>query len=460
MSMNTEILQFLDGTLAPDSEAELLHRLSVSPERRDLLRSFINQQVLFQRDRNSIAVPYAAEQKLWAQLGTMMSPLMENAAAPAAAAIETAATTASRTGIFNSVFSAASVAVICLLLGLGAGFYAGKNSNTNSLITNAPAMQTGSPSLTTNENLGNIAPTGSISNKANVRNNHPMGESQNIFAPIPGAPLENNVPQNINNENIANADNTNNINGDAIANSALPEISMVVPKQIGENNFNAPLVRDPNQYWEHSPFSNDDQMVQKTFLQKWEFYFNEGIGKQFPNNAATNVSMPVITNSSISALFQPFANSSGGLSRFWGGGSFGTANVTMKKFRIAQKDPLDPKSGYEMVSDLVHVQTTYLGGLLQYRIPVSRKVAFTVAGTAAGSSAGTILGGEIGAHYDATSDVGIVVGVRGTHLSYNVDAQQQQVIAQGITSFGVTAAAQTTQPSYNFEISSGIYFHF
>jgi len=44
MSMNTELLQFLDGTLAPDREAELLHRLSVSPERRELLRSYFKQQ--------------------------------------------------------------------------------------------------------------------------------------------------------------------------------------------------------------------------------------------------------------------------------------------------------------------------------------------------------------------------------------------------------------------------------
>jgi len=28
------------------------------------------------------------------------------------------------------------------------------------------------------------------------------------------------------------------------------------PKQIAENSFNAPLVRDPNQYWEHSPIKS------------------------------------------------------------------------------------------------------------------------------------------------------------------------------------------------------------
>src|SRR5690349_14529897 len=98
MSMTTELLQFLDGTLSPDAEAELLHRMSVSPERRNLLRSFINQQALFQRDRNSIAVPYSAEQKLWARLGEMMPPLVQNAAAPSA--VGTAIATVPHTGIF------------------------------------------------------------------------------------------------------------------------------------------------------------------------------------------------------------------------------------------------------------------------------------------------------------------------------------------------------------------------
>jgi hypothetical protein len=447
MSMNTELLQFLDGSLHPEQEAELLHRLSVSPERRDLLRSFLNQQVLFQRDRNSIAVPYAAEQKLWARLGGMMVPLAETAAAPTAAVIETAATTASHTGIFSSIFSAASVAVICLLIGLGSGYFAGRDSIS-------PVERTLIPSVTMNENIGNISPLRHI---ANSKSNHNL---QSIIVPKSGAPLESNIPQNRDNENFANADIAANNSSEVISSNALSQISQVTPSKIPQNNFSYPLVHDPNQYWEHSPFNSEDQIIQKTFLQKWEFYFNEGIGKQFPNNAATNVSIPVVTNSSISALFNPFANTPGMVSHLWGGASFGTANVTMKIFRIAQKNPLDPKAGYEMVGDLVHVQTTYGGGLLEYRVPFSKKDAITLTGTAAGSSAGFILGGELGIHHDVTSDVGIVLGGRFTHLSYNVDAQQQQVIAQGISSFGVTASAQTTQPSYNFEISSGIYFHF
>ena len=477
MSMNTELLQFLDGSLHPEQEAELLHRLSVSPERRDLLRSFLNQQVLFQRDRNSIAVPYAAEQKLWARLGGMMVPLAETAATPTAAVIDSAATTASHTGIFSSVFSAASVAVICLLIGLGSGYFAGKNSISNNVISGSPLSEQtsfngGEHNFSQLKNQSEL----SSSSKTSLRNftakhNGSFNAAQNTIVPNSGAPLVTSVSQsqNVVNESIANTNGISNnslVSSNSVeemnANSALSQISTVTPKQLSFTDFNSPNVRDPNQYWEHSPFNTEDQAPQKTFLQKWEFSYYESIGKQFPNNAATNVSMPVVTNSSISALFQPFANSLGFQSHIWFGGSFGTANVTMKKFSIVQIDPLDPKKGLAMAADLVHVQTSYVGALLQYRIAMGAKWAGTITGMGAPSSAGTIWSAELGTHYDATSNFGFVAGVRGTYLSYNLDAQQQQVIAQGVSAFGIPApvASQAKQQSYNLEISSGIYFHF
>ena len=55
MTLNERILDFLDGSLPPDDEAELLHTFSVSPEKRELLRSFMSQDALFARDRASLA---------------------------------------------------------------------------------------------------------------------------------------------------------------------------------------------------------------------------------------------------------------------------------------------------------------------------------------------------------------------------------------------------------------------
>jgi hypothetical protein len=463
--MNTELLQFLDGTLAPEQEAELLHRLSVSPERRDLLRSYFNQQQLFQRDRNSIAVPYAAEQKLWASLGAMMPPAVQNAAAPAAAVIETAATTASRTGFFNSAFSVASVALICLLIGLGSGYFAGKNSNTDNIVAeNAPVGRTLSPSLTMSKTpeMGHIGQIERIVDPiSNAKNNYSFSKSQNIVVPNPGAPLETETIANANGENIAHADITMNNSGEeTTTNSFLPEISSVTPKQIADANINIAHMHDPWHYAANSPFDMDESSVQshKSFIQEFEFYFNTGIGKQFPNNAATNVSMPVVTNSSISFLWQGLANTPGVLSHLWIGGSFGTANVTQKKLRL----DLDPVAkSYVMMSDPVHVQTTWYGGMLQYRVAASRKIAFTATGTIGNSSVGRVLGAELGMHVDATSDVGFVLGLRGIHISYSVDQQQQDLINQGKTlGLSVPGSSLGNQLSYNIEGSLGVYFHF
>ena len=50
MTLNERILDFLDGSLPADDEAELLHRLSVSPEKRGLLRDFMEQRALIARE--------------------------------------------------------------------------------------------------------------------------------------------------------------------------------------------------------------------------------------------------------------------------------------------------------------------------------------------------------------------------------------------------------------------------
>ncbi|MFI5264369.1 MAG: hypothetical protein ACHQM6_07635 [Candidatus Kapaibacterium sp.] len=461
--MNTELLQFMDGTLAPEQEAELLHRLSVSPERREILRSFFNMKVLFERDRNSIAVPYAAEQKLWASLGQMMPPMVQTGAAPTAAVLETAATTATRTGFFNRTFTAASVAVLCLLIGLGSGYFAGKSSNTENVITVNPAgLNPVERTLSPSGSQSAIAPSTTTTLRNSIAKHttsfHAAHHTSDI---ISGAPLDETIVNpNTSNADIAFTNSAAATVDEQVADPALSQISSVTPKQIAGPNIDVAHVHDPSQFSLRSPFDIGelDVQPQKNFIQKFEFYFNEGIGKQFPNNAATNVSMPVVTNSSISALFQAFANTPGILSHFWAGGSFGTANVTQKKLRL----DLDPiQKNYVMVGDLVHVQTTWYGGMLQYRVPLSRVIALTFAGSIGNSSVGSILGGEIGAHVDASNEVGFVVGFRGTHFSYSVDQQQQALLNQGVA-LGLSVPANVTgnQLSYNFEISSGIYLHF
>src|SRR5580704_12411274 len=129
MTLNERILDFLDGSLPADDEAELLHTLSVSPEKRSLMRSFMEQRALLERDSKSLAVPYRAEQRLWSRLDLLM-PLEQAASNVAPVLLPVGTQTA---GFLARAFTASSAAVGALMLvaGIGIGFFAGqKNSDS------------------------------------------------------------------------------------------------------------------------------------------------------------------------------------------------------------------------------------------------------------------------------------------------------------------------------------------
>src|ERR1017187_4097244 len=129
MTLNERILDFLDGSLPPDDEAELLHTLSVSPEKRGLLREFMEQGNLLERDSKSLTVPYQAEQRLWSRLDMLMP--IERAAtssvSPVLLPVET-----QTAGFLARAFTASSATVggLMLVAGIGIGFFAGKNATT------------------------------------------------------------------------------------------------------------------------------------------------------------------------------------------------------------------------------------------------------------------------------------------------------------------------------------------
>src|SRR5689334_6478179 len=110
-----QLQEFLDGSLTHEAEAELLHRLSVSPERREILRSYMKQQAILSADRAAISVPYKAEQKLWAAIASM-PPVFE----PIAPAI-TAVSSGSAVGGF-AAFKTAMIASAALVVGLVSGY--------------------------------------------------------------------------------------------------------------------------------------------------------------------------------------------------------------------------------------------------------------------------------------------------------------------------------------------------
>src|SRR5579883_2452629 len=118
-----ELQEFLDGGLTGENEAELLHRLSVSPERRELLRSFMKQQSVIAADRAAIAVPYGAEQKLWASLA-MLPPVGGSVIATTGAAT----TEVVSTNVASSLLKAAAVATIGLIIGFSSGYFTGRST--------------------------------------------------------------------------------------------------------------------------------------------------------------------------------------------------------------------------------------------------------------------------------------------------------------------------------------------
>jgi hypothetical protein len=201
--------------------------------------------------------------------------------------------------------------------------------------------------------------------------------------------------------------------------------------------------------------STREETPARTVLERFEFSFNESFGKQFPNTDATNTTLPLITNSSLSTYFQVLPRSE----KFWVGFSIGTANVTRKTLTTNRTNSLDPTEE-EIAGDTVHVQTNWMGGFLQYRIPVSEKMDLTSTAGYGFSTAGQMAIGELGIHYDATKDVGFTVGVRGTRLSYDLKDEMKAVMANRRGTLSIPRGVTDATPSFNLELATGLFFHF
>src|SRR5205085_3153948 len=160
MTPNESILAFLDGMLSEEDEAELLHRLSVSPERRTLLRSYLNQKQVLAADRLAIHVPYDAEQELWSRIAQVDTPepfITAEPNVPAMHALQTSSSLWSR--IAQPVV--ASVSGLALILGLSSGYYLGRSEHHNVYVVNERSQ----PSVENNASRRD-APTARLASKA------------------------------------------------------------------------------------------------------------------------------------------------------------------------------------------------------------------------------------------------------------------------------------------------------
>lgn len=190
-------------------------------------------------------------------------------------------------------------------------------------------------------------------------------------------------------------------------------------------------------------------------LDRFEFRIDEDFGKQFPNNAATNVSWPLITNSSISTFFQVLPHSS----LLWVGAGYGTANVTRKHLFTQQGDPLDP-SQQVLVGDTVHEATTYFDAVAELHLPAFSTTDLTFGAGYGFASLGRMLYGEVGLHYDISEVVGANVGLRVLQFTYDLSAEKQAAIQSGTGGLAVSNAVAASAPSYNTELNAGLFLHF
>lgn len=437
MYAGEDILRFLDGSITGEEEAELLHRLSVSPERRDKLRSYMKQQEFIERDRDAITVPYAAEQKLWATLNTMM-PVAETAAT---STVVTQVATKPRAIGWVAM---GAVAVMSLLVGFGSGFFAGKESSEVILAPRSEVILQ-APLATTNSNAG-FETRNTVENTTNtntsITQTHKNTRSD---APLNASNQSSNVSEIVDQPTPA-------INDNEVA--QLQTVSNVNTLRESDNVASAIIIDESLGGIEKSPFSRES-FAEKSFLQRWELAITENFGKQYPDDAATTVSYPVVTNSSLTVSYQPLEKLN-----LWVGASVGSLNISKKHITIVPT-PGDPGS-YDPITSLSHVQTEWYGGSLQYRFPVFSSFNLTTSIGLGGSSLGLLSSAELGTRFDVTQQVGVSIGMRYTNLSYNLEQELNDIISSGVNLKGVGLSndLKGTINSQNLDAVLGIYFHF
>jgi hypothetical protein len=440
MYASEEILRFLDGSLTGEEEAELLHRLSVSPERRDLLRGYMKQQEMTTRDRDAIAVPYAAEQKLWAKLNAMM-PAAEQAAT--AVAVTQVATKPRAIGWL----AMSAVGVMSLLVGFGSGFFTGKQTTVPvQVVTSAPILQAPLAFNNSNVNIETITPTAVTSQSAT--NTSRTSARNTIHSDAPVATINN--AQNVSDRTVLQS---NAVSVDENNTASLPEVSNVNTVRETDNIAHA-IVIEPSGSMQKNPFEREE-FRDNSLLKRWEFAITENFGKQYPDDEATTVSYPVVTNSSLTVSYQPFSSVN-----LWVGASVGSLNIS-KKHLTAVPTQNDPGT-YDVVTSLSHVQSEWYGGSLQYRFPMFGSFNLTTSLGMGGSSLGLLSSAELGTRFDITQQVGVSLGMRYSNLSYNLDAEMNDIVTSGVrlSGVGLNNDSKGTQNSQNLDAVLGIYFHF
>jgi hypothetical protein len=450
--IHQRILGFLDGTLSHEEEAELLHTLSVSPEKRDLLRNYLNQASLFARDKQTITVPYKAEQMLWQRMATVLPPV--TAAVPAAVE-EIAVPVVRNVSFFSRAFNSTSTAIAAatLIVGLGVGYMLGTGPSETHIanrVTLSPATS-------------GLAPLASVQSPAVSARPEIRYITRYIRVPV-AASAATETGSSVASFNLAAQPASDLGLGshatfiDAVAD----RVAMAQADRDRVQPVSGRVLLTPALY----AVGGDDGIkpylhehrgageAPKTLLQRFEFGVMENFGREYPNSTATNTSMPIITNSAVSTLFQLSPNST----KYWAGASFGTANITKKSLFTRAGNPLDRLQDV-LVSDTIHSQSTYIAALLQYRVPAFVGDMTFSAGYGL-ATLGQMIFGEIGMHYDISREVGLQFALRGMQFHYSLAAERDAAVNSGSGSLVIPKGVEEASPSFNLELGTGLYFHF
>ncbi|HEY3876697.1 MAG TPA: hypothetical protein VGM92_14575 [Candidatus Kapabacteria bacterium] len=419
MTLDERIIDFLDGSLPSDDEAELLHTLSVSPEKRVVLRGLIDQRTLLARDAESLSVPAKVEEGLWERINKVLPlDIAGEMSAPQVALLPVVSRSA---GFFAHAFNGISSAISALTLvaGLGIGYVAG---HSESRTVPAQKVHAAVPDQTNVTSAIGMIPDSHLKQLPAIPLPHSLYD-----APLPIASVTP-IPE-----------------GPAISSVAPIAVPAIAVNDIGgDGKGNIPIFHKGTRNVETDP----------SFISRFEFRIDESFGKQTPNSME-NAALPIITNSSITTFFQILPHSN----LFWVGAAFGSANVTKKELSAQIGDPTDPLQ-QAVVADTAHFPTSYLAALAELRLPAFETADITFTGGYGLATLGQMMFGEIGLHYNMSSSAGIQCGLRVLRFSYDLNAEKQSVINSGTSSLAISNAAAASAPSFNTEFNAGLFFHF
>ncbi|HYM33815.1 MAG TPA: hypothetical protein VET48_00395, partial [Steroidobacteraceae bacterium] len=411
---------------------------------RELLRSYIKQQAVISADRAAITVPYNTEQKLWGALAEMP---------PFTAPVAESVSTLARGGaVATSVFiKIASTAVVAIVLGFVGGYFFGNRSANESVVLQ-PSVNSSSNNFGTTQSASSLAANGSeIKNNSGIvpgnrMHRSKMQQTATTNLALSEAPLTNEPEQQV--HALVNSDLT--VAESAVSFASVPETPVSLPNAHS-------MVRDPNNAQVNRPrFWNTDEIPphrDPSILDRLEFSTHVGIGKQFPNSAATNISMPYFTNSDVTAKYMI-------VPQLWIGAATGYANMNQKHLKVSLIHPNDPSAGQQVDFDYVHEKTGWIGGVMEYRLPVSSRMMIALDGGIAASGLGAIYSSELGARYEVTDHVGVLGGIRISEVGSNAAKQLADIRNSGTGKLGIINGADAETPNYNVEFSTGFYFRF